>query len=192
MVNANKTGSHRVSALLRFGFVAWFLCYVDISHAQQAEQLDKVKAAYIYNFTKFIDFPEGRFEDDASDFNLCIKNAPELVGLFESVEGTKIKERNFRVSVVNNSSDLDACHFLYMKSSATNSMGNIVKKSLKGQFVTISSKPEFVHNGGMIGFVLVDDRVKVEINLESTRQAGFTISARLLEVSRVIDQKSGQ
>ena len=189
MYNANKTGSHRVSALLRFCFIASFLCYVGSSHAQQAEQLNKIKAAYIYNFTKFIDFPEGRFEDDASDFNLCIKNAPEFVSLFESVEGEKIKDRNFRVSVVNNSSNLDGCHFLYMKSSDTRSMNSIVKKSLKGRFVTISSKPEFVHNGGMIGFVLVDDRVKVEINLESTRQAGFTISARLLEVSRVINQE---
>lgn len=187
MYSASKTGNHRVSAFLRLCFVAPFLFYVGSSHAQQTEQLNKVKAAYIYNFTKFIAFPEGRFEDDASDFNLCIKNAPEFVSLFESIEGTKIKGRNFRVSVVNNSSDLDVCHFLYMESSDASSMSTIVKKSLEGRFVTISSEPEFVHNGGMIGFVLVDDRVKVEINLESTRQAGVTISARLLEVSRVVN-----
>lgn len=163
--------------------------YAGASHAMQADQLTKVKAAYIYNFTKFIEFPEGRFDDESSDFNLCIKNAPEFIGLFDSIEGVKIKGRDFRVKFIGNDDDVDMCHFLYVKPGASVGIGNIMEESLKGKFVTISSGSSFVYSGGMISFVLVDDRVKVEINLKSTRQAGFTISARLLEVSRVVNQE---
>lgn len=112
--------------------------------------------------------------------------------MFESIEGVKIKDRDFRVKFISNSAELDRCHFLYVKSGANAGMKKIFKKSLKGRFLTISSEPGFVRKGGMIGFALVGNRVKVEINLESTRQAGFTVSARLLEVARVIGRELEQ
>lgn len=189
MNNFNQKDCYRVRGFFLFCQAVLFLCYTGTSHAIQTEQLNKVKAAYIYNFTKYIEFPEGRFEADSNDFNLCIKNAPEFKGIFDSIEGVKIKGRDFRVKFIDNDNDLNMCHFLYVQPGADVGIGKIVGESLKGKFVTISSGPSFVYGGGMISFVLDEDRVKVEINLESTRRAGFTISARLLEVSRVVNQE---
>ena len=184
MYHSSKLKQRSRRVLSCFCFIA--LSYVGISHAQQADKINKVKAAYIYNFTKYINFPEGRFGDATNNFNLCIKNAPEFVGLFESIEGVKIKNRDFRVIIIDDVTNLDECHFVYLQPGANVGIDEIISESLKGKFVTISSGPGFVSNGGMISFILVDNRVKVEINLESARQAGFTISARLLEISRVI------
>ena len=176
-----------------FCLVSLFFSHAGASYAEKSEQLNteqlnKVKAAYIYNFTKYIELPNNRFENDSSDFNLCFKNAPEFAGLFESIEGVKIKGRAFKVKFVSDETNLDVCHFLYINPSLHSNIDDITGQSQKGKFLTISSQPDFAHSDGMIGFALVDNRVKVEINLESTREAGFNVSARLLEVSRVVNQ----
>ena len=70
MNSCNQTGCYRVRVIFLFCQAVLFMFYSGTSYATQADQLTKVKAAYIYNFTKFIEFPEGRFDDESSDFNL--------------------------------------------------------------------------------------------------------------------------
>ncbi len=109
MFSTYKTGKYSVTKLLCFCLVSLFFSHAGASYAEQSEQLNteqlnKVKAAYIYNFTKYIELPNNRFENDSSDFNLCFKNAPEFAGLFESIEGVKIKGRAFKVKFVSDES----------------------------------------------------------------------------------------
>lgn len=144
----------------------------------------KVKAGYLYNFTKFITWPE----DSSASFNLCIVGDDPFGDLIDPIEqrtafGRPIKL--YRFKQVNKS---QRCHILFISAGINDNTlpkATLVVRDVN-KTLTVGENDDFAAQGGMIGFVNRQGKIKLQINLELLQQSDLKISAKLLEVAELI------
>jgi hypothetical protein len=141
----------------------------------------KIKAGYLYNFTKFITWPE----DNAKTFNLCILGSDPFAELIDSIEQRTAIERPikvFRFDGFRSDDQKPHCHILFVSST----FKNILPIQQLDTTLVVGEAAGFIDQGGMIGFVNKQDKIKLQINLTSITQGGLKVSAKLLEVADVV------
>lgn len=146
----------------------------------------RVKAAYIYNFTKFVSWRGAAGGKAGSPVTICLIGddpvAAELERFAGSQPGWPIVVR--RVDPA--SGDLSPCQLAFIARSVERGLPGIFNALQGANILTVSDIPGFAHRGGMIGFVIENGRVRIEINLPAANQARLEISAKLLEVARIV------
>lgn len=148
----------------------------------------KIKAGYLYNFTKFITWPE----DKSASFNLCILGDDPFGALIEPIEqrtafGKPIKL--FRLDNINTLlriSKTTLCHILFVSSSIPIPPSIHKDKNI----LMVGESENFARNGGMVGFITEDSRIKLQINRKAFQESELKVSAKLMEVSELIDGDS--
>jgi hypothetical protein len=141
----------------------------------------KIKAGYIYNFTKFISWPA----DNADTFNLCILKGDPFGAVIDPIEKRFAQNRPIKVFRLDELSIGHQCHILFI-STADVSVKNLAVMHGRFKTLTVSEINEFAAQGGMIGFVNRDGKIKLQINLDALKKGGLKISAKLLEVAEII------
>ena len=148
----------------------------------------KIKAAYLYNFTKFIDWDAEFPSTPASPITICVLGDNDIADNLEEVANRLIKERPLQIkrNNINDINLLPHCNVLFIGNSTQQQFPEILQ-ALKGSHVlTVSDMPRFSYRGGAIGFFVEKDRVKIEINERAVREAGLKIGAQLMEVGRIV------
>jgi YfiR/HmsC-like len=140
----------------------------------------KIKAGYLYNFTKFITWPV----DNSETFNLCILGDDPFGELIDPIEqrlafGRPIKL--FRFDSLRSIDNEPHCHILFVSPSIKNLLPRYFDNTL-----VVGESGEFIEQGGMIGFVNKQGKIKLQINLKTINRSGLKISAKLLEVADVV------
>lgn len=144
---------------------------------------DKIKAAYIYQFTQFTGWPDDNIRDPDKLFTICVIGNDPITKYLQPISSSHLDERTIVIKSFNNSVDIIDCEILYIAQSAKKNLSKIIKIAQGHSILTVSSIPEFINNGGMINFVIVEERVRLKVNLDITRDANLKISAKLLEIS---------
>ncbi len=151
--------------------------------AQRASEF-QVKAAYLYNFTKFVEWP---------DSTLGAKNAPFVIGVLgrnpfnqflqEIVGGERAFNRLIVVKYYENISDITNCHLLFINlPGKTNAALDVVKDKA---VLTVSDDPAFCRFGGIIRFYTEDETVRLEINQKAAEAANVNISSKILRIAKI-------
>ncbi|NOT11474.1 MAG: YfiR family protein [Methylococcaceae bacterium] len=141
----------------------------------------KIKAGYLYNFTKFITWPE----HDATTFNLCILGSDPFGILIDAIEKKTVKDRPIRVLRLNGFDQKIHCHIIFT-GTAEGRVKNLTSQHGSIKTLTVGESQDFAAQGGMIGFVNREGRIKLQINPDAIRQGGLKISAKLLEVAEIL------
>jgi hypothetical protein len=141
----------------------------------------KIKAGYLYNFTKFITWPV----DNAETFNLCIVGSDPFGELIEPIEQRSVIGRAIKLFRFDSPRSMDKelhCHIVFVSSSIKDmlALGDVNNTLIVGE------SGEFIAQGGMIGFVNKQGKIKLQINLKTIKQGGLKVSAKLLEVADVV------
>jgi hypothetical protein len=147
----------------------------------------KIKAAYLYNFTKFITWPALQ----GSTFNICLVGDDPFQDLLDSLEAKTVQDKPIRIFRYDNIKQVKSCQIVYLDNADTRVNGTIPNTLLVGNLsnsLTVSSLPFFAESGGMIGFALEQEKVKLHINLKALKQSGLGISAKLIEVSTIVGE----
>jgi len=155
--------------------------------AQDGEDMEyKIKAAYLYNFTKFVNWPA----DTSPTFNVCVIGDTPLRPILGSLESKTALDKPIRILAVENTKQLTQCHIAYFEHAAKgdDTLKNVLNSAALTRTLTVSSQSDFVHHGGMIGFVLEDEKVKLTVNLKALKQQGLTMSAKLIEVATLVEE----
>jgi hypothetical protein len=166
------------------------LCFSGRVIADDASLEYKVKAGYLYNFTKFVTWPEIK----GDTFNLCILGSDPFGDIIDPIEEKtafalpiKIIRLDEEDSLSKSASKSD-CHILYV--GGTNSQKLVFDalqvSTKKGETLIVGESEAFATNGGMIGFINKDGKIKLQINLQSVKRTGLKISAKLLEIAEII------
>ncbi|WKJ89654.1 YfiR family protein [Methylomonas montana] len=146
----------------------------------------KVKAAYLYNFTKFITWPEKA----SPTFNICIIGNDPFGKLLDPLESKTVLDKPIRLYRFESAKQAKDCDIVYFDNTDQRAdlaiPGVLLIGSLK-KALTVSSQPFFAESGGMIGFALDDEKVKLHINLKALKQSGLNVSAKLLEVATLVE-----
>ena len=151
--------------------------------AQMSER--QVKAAYLYNFAKFVEWPEQAFANSTAPIRLCIWNDWQFVtDVHQIVYGKVLAGRPIEVIGVQSMEQLRSCHILFISSSEVREVRRIMDVLHEASVLTVGEMKGFLADGGMIDFILEDERVQFEINHKAASKAELRISSRLLGVAK--------
>ena len=161
----------------------------DPAGAPGAPEARVVKAAYVYNFTKFVEWAtEDGVADTAATVTICVVGSDPVGGALDEIASLQSKGRPIRVLHVPDRTNIPACHILYIGRSEEGQLAWILAHVGNFGVLTVSDIPRFAESGGMIGFTLERGRVRLEINAPRVRQAGLKVSSKLLEIARVLPE----
>ena len=145
-----------------------------------------IKAAFLYNFAKFTEWPAGSFPDSAAPLDVCVFGEDPFGGALESIAGKTIRGRRVAVHRVASIEAGAACHLLFISASEATRLAGILE-SLRGRPVlTIAEMPGFARSGGIINLKTnADDKVRFEINNSIARRVGLRLSSKLLNLAEI-------
>ena len=156
--------------------------------AQPTVTEDQVKAAYLYNFTHFATWPVAAFEGPAGPLRVCTVGENGGLGqvLADTLRNESVDGHPLTLLRSPASSDLPRCHLLFI--SAKTRADAILNQVSRAPVLTISDGEGFMRRGGMLEFVSESGRVRFDVNLPAVSARGITLSARLLQVARKVQQ----
>jgi hypothetical protein len=146
----------------------------------------QVKAAFLLNFTKFIEWPAAAFETPAAPIAICILgDDPFGSALDQFVAGEVVNGRKVTVERIKHAPPPKACQVLFTARSEKDAARSLL--GLGMGTLTVGESEAFVRDGGMIAFVVEDRRVRFEINQTAAQSAGLKLSSRLLNVAKSVE-----
>lgn len=161
---------------------------VSALHAQNAKPTDyDVKAAYLYNFGRFVEWPAEVTAAQSGHFTVCVLGQdPFGPSLDTTLAGETIGGKRIVAKRISNPQESDDCRILFLSPTEGGHLKKIVAELDKKAVLTVSDIPQFAQLGGMIQFVLEGKRVRFEVNLAATQRAGLTLSSELLKVATTV------
>jgi YfiR/HmsC-like len=166
------------------GFVLSGLTGFAVSAAAQQTkpQEYQVKAVYLYNFGRFVEWPPSSAGDES--FVICVLGQdPFGAALDSTVAGEMIDDRKLVARRIAAPGDAAGCRILFISSSEAAHLKDILALVNKTTVLTVSDLPGFSDSGGMIEFVLQENKVRFRVNLAAAEKAGLTLSSQLLKVA---------
>ena len=180
-------GSIRLSVRLAWTAIFLAAAYMPGERAVRAQQGptdSQVEAAYLYNFLKFVDWPDDPPKESRSPWVLCVVGDTSVGDdLTQQVSGKAVRGHNLEARKLPISADLRGCNILFIGASEKKQLGWTLA-SLRGSSVlTVADMDHFVESGGMIQFVIQDSRVRVAIDVGATSRARLKVSSKLLSLA---------
>ena len=147
----------------------------------------QVKAAFLYNFGKFVEWPSQAFETPRDPITICVLgHNPFGNALDEVIRGKSIEGRGIVVRLVTGGEQANSCQILFVN-AADNKRYRLLCANLKPVgILTVGEAPGFAMGGGVINFKLDGDRVRFEINVDAAEHAQLHISSKLLSLAQIV------
>ncbi|NIQ00816.1 MAG: DUF4154 domain-containing protein [Nitrospinaceae bacterium] len=150
----------------------------------------QVKAAFIHNFAKFVNWPEDTFENDSSPIRVGIVGRGKIDEALIALDGKKINNRHFSVSRVRHLKFASGYHMIFIN-PARKSTTRAILNRLKGLgILTIGDQKGFAEQGGAINFYLQEGKVRFEINIDAARREHLKVSSKLLRLARIVSSEN--
>ncbi len=148
----------------------------------------QVKAAFLFNFANFVEWPDEAFPKGGRNFVICVIGGDPFGGALDSLKGKTLKGRIVIVRYCFEAAEARGSQVLFVGKSERGNINHIVK-ALKGSPVlTVADQDGFCQAGGMINMVNERNRVGFEINVSAARRAGLQISSHLLKLAKEVIQ----
>jgi hypothetical protein len=160
------------------------------ARAQELPTEYQVKAAYLFNFARFIKWKVAPVADGS--FAICVLGVdPFGDALQRTVSGEKIDGRPVTTRHIRNTAEVQGCSIVFVSSSERSRLRSLLPQLASAGALTVSDLPDFADGGGMIEFVLQENRVRFRVNLAAAEKAGLTVSSELLRVAVAVKRESG-
>ena len=179
------TVSHRRS-IYRVSLIA-ILGAAAVSGAMGQIDEYQVKAAFLFNFAKFVEWPAKSFPKPSDPIVICIAGEnPFEDHLKQVIQGKVWEGRTFAILQIVDLPPKPRCQILFVNSSGRQRFRSIVG-SLKGSgILTVGDSPGFVDDGGIINLKLDGGKVRFEINVNAAEQAQLSLSSKLLSLAQIV------
>lgn len=152
----------------------------------------QVKALFLYNFAKYIEWPPAAFFGTNSPITIGIIGEDNFgAALPSAVNAKTVGGRSFAIKHLSANDNLQGCQILFISGSESANTATILGKVGAQPILTVGEDGTFLEEGGIINFVLKNGNVRLEINLASSDKAGLKISSRLLAVADIVKRKAG-
>jgi hypothetical protein len=150
----------------------------------------QVKAIFLLNFLKYVEWPVAAHSTTNSPFKVVHVGEDRFAPDFAAFAKSKtIDHRAVALKRSGASDDWQRSHVLFVSGSERRNVRNILS-AVKGRPVlTVGESDNFIAEGGMINFVMKDNKVRLHINLAAAEKAGLKISSRLLGVADVVKRE---
>jgi len=147
----------------------------------------RIKAAYLYNLSKFITWPDESTQDKSTPVTICVYGYNPFGQYLEKLQERTVKGRPIAIRYMNDHQAFNGCQILFISQYNTTMPRLVTVPPSSPPVLTVSDDEDFLSRGGLVALVTVNNNVQLDINLSRAKQAGFIISANLLEVARKIE-----
>ncbi len=147
----------------------------------------KFKAVYLYNFLKFVDWPNGAFADQSSPVRIGILGNDQLTKLLgETVGSEKIGDRSVVVAQISTLNEVQECQMVFVSRTEKDRYREILTKVKGKPILSVGEEEEFFQMGGAVNFYFEGKRLRFEINLKSVKAAELTANSKLLRLAKIV------
>jgi hypothetical protein len=147
----------------------------------------QLKAAFLFNFAKFIDWPATSFSSPQSPFSICILGLDPFGHAMDDVLRDKsVDNRPVAISRFKNVAQAKQCHMVFVSQSETAHLADIIQQLRGAGVLLVGESDGFAAAGGMIQFTREDNHVRFLINPDAADRAGLKVSSKLLSLARVV------
>lgn len=149
--------------------------------AQPVSEYD-VEAAYLYNFGKFVQWPDSAKKNPT--FDICILGDDPFGGTLDKlIANDHMAGRPIRKRIISRSAEATGCAIVYISDSEAGNLRRILSRFAGSGVLLVSNLPDFAQQGGMVQFLLQGDRVRFKVNLNPANQSHLVLSSELLKVA---------
>jgi hypothetical protein len=160
-----------------------FFCFFTVHRQKEKAEEYNLKAAFIYNFTRYIEWSTSSTDHE---FIIGIIGSSQINDpLVEVVKTETVNNKKIIIRQFSKVEDISSCHILFIPKNSTLSLADILAKVEKGTLV-VSEKSGYASKGTAINFVVVDNKLKFEANVNAINAAGLTASSQLLKLAIII------
>jgi hypothetical protein len=146
----------------------------------------EVKAAYLINFIKFVEWPDSAFQSAEDTLVLCVVGNDPIEVALEKFNGKTVSGKVLDIRKVADPASMGRCHILFVGESEKGKVDKVLGALKKLPVLTVSDIDGFARRGGAIGFVREKSNIRFEINDESAGNAGLTLNAKLLYLGKIV------
>lgn len=174
----------RTAGIGIFTILLLLLLQMPARAARQSSPEDLIRAAMVFNFCKFVKWPQ---QSPQNDLVLGVLTVNDRMADFSSIDGKCIKNRILEVRQLHNPADLENCDLVYMADQTGTDLATILQATAENNILTISEKEDFCRQGGIIQLVSRRGKMRFFINREAASQADLELSSQLLKMARIVE-----
>lgn len=146
-----------------------------------------LKAAFLYNFTKFIEWPPEAFPKEDAAVNVGVYGDEKFTETLQTLlADKKAHGRRFLVRRLTNPQDAKTCQILFFREPETKKMGAVYDTIKRLPILTVGESDDFLDQGGMFNFFFEDKQLRFEVNPATAENAKLTVSSHLLRLAKKI------
>jgi hypothetical protein len=143
-----------------------------------------VKAAFLYKFLSYVEWPQGTFADPASPFVIGVLGADDIFEpLRELVDGRTVAERPIQVRKLRPGAALDGLHMLFVGRAESSRVAQLVPAAQRRHVLLVTDYESALDDGSVINLIVIDNRVRFEVSLDAADRSALKLSSRMLAVA---------
>jgi len=158
-------------------------CTPSTDNAAETPSEYQIKAAYLYNFAKFIRWPESAFSDQSQPLVIGILGENYFDGELNPLNSRSVHSRPIEIRYFRTLKEVETCHMLYISTYEYTERASILKGLQNRPVVTVGESPQFADSGGVIQFVMIQRRLRFIINLDAAKNHQIQIDSQLLSLA---------
>ena len=177
----HKSPYYGLSRMVRGLLAAILLAAPALAVADETQISEyRVKSAFLYNFSRFVTWPEATLQD-RTEFSLCVIGTDPFGAQLDKLTGKAVHNRTLVVRRLNSLAVVDDCHLVYIGEDTMPTDILLLVRELP--VLTVSDAEDFIEQGGIIQFKLIQSKVRFRINMDAANSAGLRISSKLLSLA---------
>jgi hypothetical protein len=150
----------------------------------------QLKAAFLYNFAKFVTWPPESFQNSKDPIVVCILGPNPFGGALEqAVQGKVVEGRKLLVLQISDGKQASSCQILFISSSERKRWRSIIVELKSSGILTVGETEGFADQGGVVNFKLDGNRVRLEVNIDAAEEQKLRISSKLLSLAQIVGRK---
>jgi hypothetical protein len=187
--SARRAYGRRAAVLLA---VACAVLGLSSPRPAQADSLaeSEIKAAFMYNFAKFVQWPPAAFGQPQSPLSLCVIGEDAFGPALDTIDHKLAQGHELHVRRRVHLEDAKSCHILFVAESEHARLPAVLRAVSGGSVLTISEIDRFAELGGVIGLYKDDNNIRFSINLEQAQAALLQINSQLLKLAKIVGRRA--
>ena len=151
---------------------------------------NQVKAAFIYNFAQFVEWPDDAFPGNGAPFVIGILGDGALHATLEqALKGKTAGGREFAVRNYRTVADIQRCHILFVGAAEQGRAGEVIQRVARQGTLTVGDFDGFTAQAGVVRFLTEDNKLRFEVNVEAANDEHLRVSSKLLKLARIYNKR---
>jgi hypothetical protein len=152
----------------------------------------RIKAAFLYNFTLYTEWPPNAFDRPDSPLLLAVVGEdPFGSQLDAAVRGKTVNGRSIDVRRYERAADVPPCHLLFLSNAQAGNLPQVLRRFADLPLLIVGETEDFTRSGGTIRFFVEENKVRFEVNIDAALRAHVKFSSKLLSLARVVRDSNG-